>query len=272
MQFSIGCIFFLILNFSKTNQMILETSEKTNKNSNILLIKTRVNETYCAWSPRPPWKLCNDLFNDKPFNNSVEYFGINEEEHLNNESYIESSEINACHEMNITFYSRIRQRQIKMNLSLFLYNQNKWIRIWDYVYNDCQWIFHQLNIKLSNQSEQYVKLRFIPSLTSFNNISMAIAILNMSKYTKCHIDKSQLKSQASAKSNSSKYSSVLVLVGGLFSLILTAILFLFIYGFIERQCNRLARRRTERRQQNARKTKNAIRDESTVLSLGTHPV
>ncbi|CAF1677233.1 unnamed protein product, partial [Adineta ricciae] len=157
-------------------------------------------------------------------------------------------------------------------LHVLLHNQNKWDYIWNYVAVDTQWNYHQLSINLINQSEEYVRFRFIPSLKTSRRISMAIAVLNISTFTNCHTDKLQWTSQASAKSNTIKQSSFLILFGGIVLLVCTAIAVLFIYSIIEKQCNKLTQRRTTQRQQKARRTKNAIRDESTVLSLTTHPV
>ena len=175
-------VIVVLLQLEKTNQVILETSLKAER----VLVKTHVNETYCTWFFQPPWKLRNDLFNDKPYNNSgivitfplltlllywrkidlafilisflVEYFGISHRDSINNESFIESSKINACNEINITFYSKVSQTSIDSRLHVLLHNQNKWDYIWNYMAVDTQWNYHQLSINLINQSEEYVRV------------------------------------------------------------------------------------------------------------------
>jgi len=54
----------------------------------------------------------------------VEYFGISEEDHITNESYIETSKLTVCNEVNLNFYSKVNNSHNNINLILFLYKQN----------------------------------------------------------------------------------------------------------------------------------------------------
>jgi hypothetical protein len=54
----------------------------------------------------------------------VEYFGISEEDRITNESYIKTSKLTVCNEVNLTFYSGVNSSRTNINLILFLYKQN----------------------------------------------------------------------------------------------------------------------------------------------------
>ncbi|CAF1087017.1 unnamed protein product [Adineta steineri] len=261
MQFILWSIFIIILNLTKTNQVILRSSFKP-KNSNSLSIKNNSYETYCSWFLYPPWKRRNDLFNDKLYNNSVEYFSINENDYITNNSYIESSKIIACNEINLTFYSKINSFNKNITLNLFLYKQNLWNNIWKYMYNDSQWKFHHLKIDLTNETE-HIQFRFAPLVYSNFKISMDITKPNIN----CQNNTSEIKSQVSVRGNSKEHSFLFALFGGIFLLICIIITVIFIYGIIEKRINVWTRRASSKRRRKLRKTRNAIRDESTVISL-----
>jgi hypothetical protein len=85
----------------------------------------------------------------------VEYFVLNEQDHLNNDSYIESSKIGACEQINITISSRVNSAQKGVYLALLLLsNQRGWHQVWNYTHDDSQRRFHQLQLDVSNESEQ----------------------------------------------------------------------------------------------------------------------
>ncbi len=73
--------------------------------------------------------------------------------------------------------------------------------------------------------------------------------------------------------SSSSYPLIYVIIGGTFSLIFIAIMILFLYGVIEKRCDRWTRKRSSRRRRRkGRKTRNTIRDESTVINFETNIV
>jgi hypothetical protein len=89
----------------------------------------------------------------------VEYFGISKENHINNESYIESSRIIVCHQVTITFYSKIDSPYNNMNLILFTFKQNVWNKEWEYRNNDSQWQLHQIKINIVDRNKE-IQVKF----------------------------------------------------------------------------------------------------------------
>ncbi|CAF4362920.1 unnamed protein product, partial [Adineta steineri] len=77
---------------------------------------------------------------------------------------------------------------------------------------------------------------------------------------------SQIKSQVSVRGNSKEHSFLFALLGGIFLLICIIITVVFIYGIIEKRINVWTERASSKRRRKLRKTRNAIRDESTVIS------
>lgn len=83
----------------------------------------------------------------------VEYFIINQEDHINNESYIETSKLTVCNEVNLSFYSKINNSVNKINFILLIYKHNVWSKEWEYINNHSQWQLHQLKINITNKNE-----------------------------------------------------------------------------------------------------------------------
>ncbi len=92
----------------------------------------------------------------------VEYFSINKEDHITNESFIESSNITACNEILLSFYSKVNSY---VNLILFLYKQNVWKKEWEYRNNDSQWKFHQFKINMTDKNED-IQVKILPSISN----------------------------------------------------------------------------------------------------------
>jgi hypothetical protein len=90
----------------------------------------------------------------------VEYFGISEEDHITNESYIETSKLTICNEINLSFYSKVNSSHNNINLVLFIYKNNVWKKEWEYINDDSQWKLHQLKIKMPDKNED-IRVKFI---------------------------------------------------------------------------------------------------------------
>jgi len=88
-----------------------------------------------------------------------DYFGISEEDHITNESYIETSKLTGCKEVNLTFYSKMNSFHNHVNLILFIYKQNRWNKEWEYINNDSQWELHQLKIPITDKNED-IQVKF----------------------------------------------------------------------------------------------------------------
>jgi hypothetical protein len=81
--------------------------------------------------------------------------------------------------------------------------------------------------------------------------------------------KSQLKTSSSGRNNSSIHPFLFAIFGSAFFLVFITVMVIFIYGIINKKYNQWLRRRFSRRRGKGWKTRNVIRDESTILGLET---
>jgi len=83
------------------------------------------------------------------------------------------------------------------------------------------------------------------------------------------MNKSELKTHSHFRSNLLIHPFLFAIFGSAFLLILTIVMIIFIYGIIIKQYNQCRRKRSIRRQKNRQKSRNVIRDESTILGIET---
>ena len=89
----------------------------------------------------------------------VEYFSIDENDLLTNESFIQTSTLLVCNELNISFYSKINSFQSNIDLQLYIQRNHIWSKQWQFTYENLQWHLHQLNLPLTNAHED-IQVRF----------------------------------------------------------------------------------------------------------------
>jgi len=89
----------------------------------------------------------------------VEYFSIDENDLLTNESFIQTSTLFVCNELNISFYSKINSFQSNIDLQLYIQRNHIWSKQWQFTYENLQWHLHQLNLPLTNAHED-IQVRF----------------------------------------------------------------------------------------------------------------
>lgn len=90
----------------------------------------------------------------------VEYFGLNAEDHLDNDSYIRSAPIRVCKVINITLSSRVNSAPAHVGLVLLIFHSNEWHQVWNHTHDDHQWKFHHLQLDM-NRSIDHIQVKRI---------------------------------------------------------------------------------------------------------------
>lgn len=103
------------------------------------------------------------------------YFSINQEDQITNQSYIETSRITACKNIHLTFSSKVSHASTEINLILFTYRSNTWNKTWEYMHKNSHWGLHQLSLNISETNEDirvsFSRVFFSTShVISFNQI------------------------------------------------------------------------------------------------------
>jgi hypothetical protein len=111
----------------------------------------------------------------------VEYFDIRKEDHINNNSYIESSTIIVCHEVILTFYSKVDSPYNNINLILFIHKQNVWNKEWEYRSNDPQWQLHQVKINITDKNKD-IQVKLSKIIFTYKNIYFLVSISSYYKF------------------------------------------------------------------------------------------
>lgn len=100
----------------------------------------------------------------------ADYFSINQEDHITNQSYIETTRIPACKSIHLTFSSKVHYLGKEISLILLTYQGNTWKKSWEYMYNDSQWGLHQLSLNISETKED-IRVSFFFFFLSFSSVN-----------------------------------------------------------------------------------------------------
>ena len=218
----------------------------------------------------------------------ADYFSINQEDHITNQSYIETSRISACASIHLTFSSKVHYLGKEISLILLTYQGNTWKKSWEYMHNDSQWGLHQLSLNISETKEDIrvnfffllviffcqsltFQLRYLPSSPSSDRISLDMTVPMISTNPNCTFNQTStpFNSSSSDRRTPSIHFFLVIIFGSLFLLLFIGVMIVFIYNLINKQYNRWLRKRSSRQR---RKTTNVVGDESTVLGLETDTV
>jgi ATP/ADP translocase len=117
-------------------------------------------------------------------------------------------------------------------------------------------------------SKKFLYLSFDVFLFPIRFIKQYISISNLGQNLN-PTNKSQLQSHSHHRSNPLIHPFLSVIFGSAFLLIFMTVMVVFIYGFINKQCNQWHGKRSSRHRKKRPKSKNVIRDESTILGVET---